>query len=208
MILLDKPFGTFRCRKYLRNSQNCLISSPRKLRRAVMDAVMLATMLENTSMAKRRTTIENKRSKKFLALMSIEAGVNWVRLQCKAVAYKYGEPVPFTPATITQFVPSESRESLAMRYQIHAMTWLKTKTKQSNCTRLNNMKVYSLSILSAMRFNNFLIFKSRNKRKMRKMRRVRASLLTSRAPPPSALTTCIAHSGATIVMSTMNHVKK
>eukprot|EP00437_Effrenium_voratum_P028373 CAMPEP_0181415238 /NCGR_PEP_ID=MMETSP1110-20121109/9914_1 /TAXON_ID=174948 /ORGANISM="Symbiodinium sp., Strain CCMP421" /LENGTH=51 /DNA_ID=CAMNT_0023538135 /DNA_START=881 /DNA_END=1036 /DNA_ORIENTATION=+ len=50
-----------------------------------MEAVTCPMTEEKTINAKKSTKIENARSPEFRAVTSMDAGVNWVRLQCKDV---------------------------------------------------------------------------------------------------------------------------
>jgi len=53
-----------------------------------MEAVIEAMIEEKMSMANSSTTMDMTRSGWFLALMSMDAGVNCVKLQCNAVEYR------------------------------------------------------------------------------------------------------------------------
>mmetsp|Transcript_81587 Transcript_81587/g.231009 ORF Transcript_81587/g.231009 Transcript_81587/m.231009 type:complete len:291 (-) Transcript_81587:999-1871(-) len=147
----ERSLEMLRCLRYRRSNQNCFKSSLLRFLRLVIMPVMLPTMEEKATMAKKSTTMEKVRSATLRALTSIEAGVNWVRLQCKAVVYLYGSSASSTLPTSIQFLTPASMQSLPMRYHAQAITWFSTNTETSSLPKLTQMKVCSVSIKSYSR---------------------------------------------------------
>mmetsp|Transcript_103915 Transcript_103915/g.190299 ORF Transcript_103915/g.190299 Transcript_103915/m.190299 type:complete len:103 (+) Transcript_103915:710-1018(+) len=83
----DRSRDTCSCRKYLRSSQKALDCLAPKLRKFVIAPVMLLTNDEKITKAKSRTKTAKILSRTLYGFTEIDAGVNCVSDQCKAVAY-------------------------------------------------------------------------------------------------------------------------
>mmetsp|Transcript_52189 Transcript_52189/g.97960 ORF Transcript_52189/g.97960 Transcript_52189/m.97960 type:complete len:215 (-) Transcript_52189:764-1408(-) len=146
--LLVIPF----CLRYLRNSQNCFISSLDMFRSAVIEALTLPMIDESATNAQKRIAIEKIRSGTLVAKMSIDAGVNCVMLQCKDVKYFQAKSWSYTgvsPSSSSQFFSRLfSLHNLPIRYQKHATIWFKKMTSNRSLIKFIQIKAYSLSTQS------------------------------------------------------------
>merc|ERR1719223_48010 len=90
-----------------------------------MAAVIVEMKEENVTMAKRMTHTVKPLSTSFSGTTSMEAGVNCVIDQCKAVKYRYENPAFCKRFSCTQ-VSSRVMSKVPMPYQEHAGRWLIT----------------------------------------------------------------------------------
>mmetsp|Transcript_147948 Transcript_147948/g.283515 ORF Transcript_147948/g.283515 Transcript_147948/m.283515 type:complete len:203 (-) Transcript_147948:587-1195(-) len=196
------------CFRYLRNSQNCFISSLDMFRRAVIDALTLPMMEESATSAQNRMAIEKIRSGMLVAKISIDAGVNWVIDQCKEVKYCHSNPSSKTgvsPISCNQFFGAPaSLDTLPTKNQAHATMWFKIRIKISSLPNSKTMNMYSLSIKLYTIFTTFFSFMMRRRRRIRitrRARRIRPSPATRTVLPMSF----IIQSGTTTAKSIQSH---
>mmetsp|Transcript_135738 Transcript_135738/g.338618 ORF Transcript_135738/g.338618 Transcript_135738/m.338618 type:complete len:241 (-) Transcript_135738:367-1089(-) len=170
---IDNPAEIMCVRKYFRRKERFLSNFQLSCRNCVIEAVRLERKDEKTSKAKMRTPTAKARSWVFRGTISIEAGVNCVRLQCSADRYLYEKSFSISKLLCLTHESTSSVVHMPTPYHEQAMMWFMPSTKKVPLAIPMRMWKCSESMWSISVSINFCSFTSRNRRSERTTRMTR-----------------------------------